>query len=218
MLPLTPELVLAPNIFLALLSIDVMVRALSSARRSSREQTSNARVTFSQRRPFPKLHALVLPSSLSSLPPFFLIVAPAFFLRQPKRVATAPTSSSVLLLSEGSLLPSGKANIRVDRRYESPRPVGDAPMSIGGRFLDHHDFGSDSRWLKLYYITSHLSLNVAFLYASTRRWWGTTILGWPFRPPNSDSRYPRIRIGLLRTAWSRTRGRRNREHWYQRTG
>ena len=105
MLPLTPELVLAPNIFLALLSIDVMVRALSSARRSSREQTSNARVTFSQRRPFPKLHALVLPSSLSSLPPFFLIVAPAFFLRQPKRVATAPTSSSVLLLSEGSLLP-----------------------------------------------------------------------------------------------------------------
>jgi hypothetical protein len=48
-LPITPELVLAPNIFLALLSIDVMVRALSSARRSSREQTSNARVTLSQR-------------------------------------------------------------------------------------------------------------------------------------------------------------------------
>ena len=51
---------------------------------------------------------------------------------------------------------AGEANIRVDRRYESPRPVGDAPMSIGGRFLDHHDFGSDPRWLKLYYIISHL--------------------------------------------------------------
>ena len=48
-------------------------------------------------------------------------------------------------------------------------------MSIGGRFLDHHDFGSDSRWLELYYTISHLSLNVAFLYSSTRRWWGTTI-------------------------------------------
>ena len=35
---------------------------------------------------------------------------------------------------------------------------------------------------------------------------GVRRLGWPFRPPNSDSRYPRIRIGLLRTAWSRTRG------------
>ena len=85
MLPLTPELVLAPNIFLALLSIDVMVRALSSGRRSSREQTSNAQVTFSQRRPFPKLHALVLPSSLSSLPPFFLIGCASFLSASAKK-------------------------------------------------------------------------------------------------------------------------------------
>ena len=169
MLPLTPELVLAPNIFLALLSIDVMVRALSSARRSSREQTSNARVTFSRRRPFPKLHALVLPSSLSTLPPFFLIVAPAFFLPSAKKGGNC---TDVIL---GAIIIGGIIIAVQAWRYESPRPVGDAPMSIGGRFFDHHDFGSDSRWLKLYYITSHLSLNVAFLYASTRRWWGTTI-------------------------------------------
>ena len=131
MLPITPELVLAPNIFLALLSIDVMVRALSSARRSSREQTSNARVTLSRRRPFPKLHALVLPSSLSSLPPFFSNCCASFLSASAKKGGSC---TDVIL---GAIIIGGIIIAVQARRYESPsRPVvGDAPMSIGGRFL-----------------------------------------------------------------------------------
>jgi hypothetical protein len=160
-LPITPELVLAPYIFLALLSIDVMARALSSARRSSREQTSNARVTLSQLRPFPKLHALVLPSSLSSLPPFFSNCCASFLSASAKKGGSC-TDVILSAIIIGGIIIAVQA-----RRYESPRPVvGDAPVSIGGRFLDRHDFGSDSRWHKLYYMISHtLSLNdVAFLY------------------------------------------------------
>ena len=146
MLPLTPELVLAPNIFLALLSIDVMVRALSSARRSSREQTSNAQVTFSQRRPFPKLHALVLPSSLSTLPPFFRIVAPASFLPSAKKGGNC---TDVIL---GAIIIGGII-IAVQARRTSASigvmnllaPSGTRQCQSGDVFSDHHDFGSDPR-------------------------------------------------------------------------
>jgi hypothetical protein len=187
------------------------------------EQTSNARVTFSRRRPFPKLHALVLPSSLSTLPPLFLIVAPASFLPSAKKGGNC---TDVIL---GAIIIGGII-IAVQARRTSASigvmnllaPSGTRQCQSGEVFSDHHDFGSDPRWLKLYNIISHLSLNVAFLYSSdfrdfssrSRRDWALMAL---------SSSQLGLEISLIRgfgldfseRLWSRTWGRRNREHWNQ---
>jgi hypothetical protein len=171
------------------------------------EQTSNARVTFSRRRPFPKLQALVLPSSLSTLPPLFLIVAPASFLPSAKKGGNC---TDVIL---GAIIIGGII-IAVQARRTSASigvmnllaPSGTRQCQSGDVFSDHHDFGSDPRWLKLYYIISHLLAKCCILVLVRFSGLFVTVaarlgVDGPFVLPTRtrDILDPRIRIGLHRT-------------------